>query len=147
MGNVKTYKVTGMDYYKKAIKTLAVKNYDYGYTKKELEDNGLIGERVYQYEYYPIKIELVPEPTNPHDPNAIKVIADGVHVGYIKRGSCAHLLKVIAENRIEKIDCEMKGGKYKVLLADEDDYEDDTYILEKGDAPISVHLFVTELNR
>jgi hypothetical protein len=28
--------------------------------------------------------ELVPEPTNRHDPNAVKVIIHGVHVGYLE---------------------------------------------------------------
>lgn len=28
---------------------------------------------------------LEPEPTNPHDPNAIKVLVDGRHVGYVPR--------------------------------------------------------------
>jgi len=26
---------------------------------------------------------LVREPTNPHDPNAIKVMLDGIHLGYV----------------------------------------------------------------
>lgn len=28
---------------------------------------------------------LVPEPTNPHDANAIQVVIDGEHVGYVAR--------------------------------------------------------------
>ena len=31
-------------------------------------------------------VTIEPEPTNPHDPHAHKVLVDGVHVGYLKRG-------------------------------------------------------------
>ena len=31
------------------------------------------------------KVQIIPEPTNPYDKNALKVIIDGTHVGYIKR--------------------------------------------------------------
>ena len=30
-------------------------------------------------------IELKAEPANPHDPNAIKVLKDGHHIGYVPR--------------------------------------------------------------
>lgn len=33
------------------------------------------------------KVEIEPEPDNPHDPNALKVLVSGEHVGYVPRGS------------------------------------------------------------
>lgn len=32
------------------------------------------------------KVKFEPEPDNPHDPNALKVLVDGEHVGYVPRG-------------------------------------------------------------
>ena len=34
-------------------------------------------------------VELIEEPTNKYDPNAIKVIVDGQHIGYIPAKKCA----------------------------------------------------------
>lgn len=141
MSKVKTYKVTGVSHYVENILSLKTENFDYDLSKKELIDEGYENERIYQYDFYPIKTELVPEPDNQYDPNAIKVIVDNTLVGYIKSGSCSHLLKMIKENRIEKIECKIAGGKYKYLGYD--DYED-KYELEKSDAPFFVVLNITE---
>lgn len=134
-----THKVTGMTHHMDNIMNLASENYNYSLTKRELIDEDIVNERVYEYEFYTTKTELIPEPDNPYDPNAVKVIVDGEHVGYIKKGSCSHILKLLREDMIEKIDAEIKGGKYKIVLYD---YED-TYTLEKNDAPVSVHLSIT----
>lgn len=141
IGKTKTYKVTGMSNYIDNIMSLAVENIDYDKSKKELIEDDLVNERIYQYDFYPCKIELVPEPNNPYDSNAIKVIVEKMHVGYIKAGSCSHVLKLLREDRIIKIDCEMRGGKYKYLGYDEDE---DTYYLDKDDTPWFVHLSITE---
>ena len=138
---IKKYKVTGMSYRLENLLSLSLENEDYDLSKKLLIEKGYENERVYQYEFYPIKTELVPEPDNPHDPNAIKVIVDGVHVGYIKSGSCSHVHKLLKENRIEKIECRIGGGKYKYIGYDEDD---DKYYLEKDESPFFVHLSISE---
>lgn len=142
--NIKTYRATGMSYHMEELLSLALENDDYTKTKKELVDDDLVDQRIYEYEFYPIKTELVPEPDNPHDPKAIKVVVDGAHIAYIKAGSCAHLLKVIKEDRIGGICCEINGGKYKYISCDYDEDGEETYTMEKGDAPFSVVLQVVE---
>ena len=141
MSKEKTYKVTGVSHYIDNIKKLQVENVDYDYSKKELIENGYENERIYQYEFYPVKVELVPEPDNPYDPNAVKVIIDNELVGYIKSGSCKHILKIIAEDRIEKIDCEIGGGNYKFIGYDEDE---EKYFYDKGELSYFVHLTIIE---
>lgn len=150
MPNVKTYKVTGMSHRLDALLRLAIENDDYELSKRDLIDYGLTDQRVWQYEFHPVKTELVPEPDNPHDPNAIKVVVDGEHVGYIKRGSCAHLLKVIHEGRLGRIGCMIGGGSYKYLSEDfeDDDWSADpktVYNLEKDKLEYFVHLQIEEL--
>lgn len=148
--NVKTYKVTGMSHYMDNILSLAIENDAYNLSKRELIDDEMADVRIWQYEFYPVKTELVPEPDNPHDPNAIKVVVDGAHVGYIKRGSCAHLLKLIGEGRLGRIGCTIGGGNYKRLC---EDFEDDAwstepktvYTLEKDKLEYFVHLRIEEL--
>lgn len=140
----KTYKVTGLTHYMENLMTLASENDDYQMSKRDLINDGLTDQRVYQYDFYASKAELVPEPDNPHDPKAIKVVVDGQHVGYIKAGSCAHLNKVIRENRVEKIDVEVGGGKYKIVHEDCDEFGEDVYELERDDLPFYVHLHIVE---
>jgi hypothetical protein len=91
----------------------------------------------------------VPEPENPHDPKAIKVLVDGVHVGYIKAGSCAHIHKLIRENRIQKIVPRIVGGKYKELYCF-DEYDRRAgrsagYELEKDETTLGVRLEIAEI--
>lgn len=138
---IKKYKVTGTSHYLDNILGLATENIDYDLSKKELIDEGYDNERIYQYNFYPSKTELAPDPDNPYDPNAIKVIVDDVLVGYIKSGSCSHILKVLKEDRIVKIECEIGGGNYKYLGYDEDE---EKYFLEKYDSPYFVSLSITE---
>lgn len=144
-GNVKPYRVAGVTHYEENILSLGEENPDYDSSKSELVDCGLIRERVYKYIFHPQSVELQPEPDNPNDPNAVKVIVDGEHVGYIKAGSCAHIKKVLARDGIARIKCEIGGGPYKRVDEDYDDEtEKETYTLEKDSSPLFVHLKITE---
>lgn len=145
---VKTYKVAGVTHYEKNIMHFAEENEVYSYTKKELVDSwtGLDEEKIWKYEFSTPTIELVPEPDNAYDPNAIKVMADGLHVGYIKAEDCAHLLECIREQRISRISCWIGGGPYKLLMEDYDiDKDKQVFTLERDKINLFVHLSVTEL--
>lgn len=141
----KVYRVTGVQHYVDNLLQLGCENSDYNMTKRQIIDNFMTDERIYKYSFYGSKVTLLPEPTNPYDPNAIKVIIDGQHVGYIKKGSCKHLLKMIAENRIHGIDCDIGGGPYKYVYESEDEYG--KYELDKGDLNYSVTLHIQELEK
>lgn len=142
---VNTYKVSGITHYMDNIMALAVENSDYSLPKKKLIET-LTGEKkIWKYEFPAAQVKLIPEPDNAYDPNAIKVIADGKHVGYIKAGSCSHMLKCIREQRIVSIGCKIGGGPYKILREDYDiDKDKQIFTLEKGDAYYYVHLSVAE---
>lgn len=141
----KTYRVTGIQHYMDNLLNLAVPNDDYTLSKRDLIDLGLTDERIWEHIFCASTANLVPEPDNPHDPRAIKVVAEGEHIGYIKAGSCAHLLKVIRENRILKIECEIAGGPYKRIDEDYDyDKDKEVYTLERGTTPYFATLYITE---
>ena len=44
-----------------------------------------------------LNVELVPEPDNPHDPNAIKVIMNGQHIGYVPKEKTADIKKILPD--------------------------------------------------
>lgn len=142
---VKVYHVTGLSYYQDNILRLAVENSDYLISKKTLVEDMRTNERIWKYEFYPLKVELVPEPDNPHDKNAIMVVVDSEHIGYVKKGSCSHLLKVIREGRIQSISCDISGGPYKYISEDYDeDLDKDVYTMSKDSRPYSATLRIKE---
>jgi hypothetical protein len=58
---------------------------------------------------------LVPEPTNPHDPNAIQVIIEGQLVGYLDRETAARLQPVLqtivhTDQARVAVPCRITGG-------------------------------------
>ena len=129
--NWENHKVAGISFRNDAVMDLAIPDNDYEYTKKELIDNFLTDERVYQYYFNISTVELIPEPDNPEDPNAIKVVFDDHHIGYIKRGSCSRIKKLLTGNQIKQLKGELEGGKYKYVH----EIDDGKYELEKDEAP------------
>ena len=143
--NQETHKVAGLSFHEAALAALQCENGDFSSSKRELVDMGMIGERIYKYDFYPVKTELIPEPDNEVDPNAIKVVVDGEHIGYIKKGSCAHIRKLLNSGSIEKIDVEIGGGPYKFITAEDwDENGGDVYTIEKGTAPYFAKLTITK---
>lgn len=140
----KRFHVTGLSHYLQAVQSVGYENPDYDLSKSELIDNGQINERIYRTEFEPIHTELVPEPNNAYDPNAVKVIVDGNHIGYIKKGACAQVRNILAKRKVEKISCQMHGGPYKVIYEEYDEEkEKDIYSLERDTVPYSAIVEIT----
>lgn len=107
--------LAGVRHYEDNIMTLLCENPDYRLSKRDLLD-------LYVYQAVPqyipkakLNVVLEEEPTNQYDPNAIKVLMNGLTVGYIKSGSCAHAKNVIAAG-IKKIFVkEIAIGRYKYV--------------------------------
>lgn len=133
--NVERHKVAGISYRTSAVLSLGTKNPEYNLTKKQIIDEYLTDQRLYWMEFGLYPCELIPEPDNPEDPKAIKVVVRGEHIGYIKKGSCAHIHKLLREDRIESVSCDIGGGDYKIVVTDYDDYGNETYTLEKENTP------------
>ena len=132
--------VTGTSHYVDNIESLAMHNDDFDLSKRELIENGLVDERIWKNIFYVSNAELAPELDNPYDKNAIKVLADGKHIGYIKKGSCSHLLNAINAGKIISVNCKIGGGAYKCLYEgdiDADGYDagGEKYTLEKDESP------------
>ena len=114
------HKLAGTSYHMDAIMALAQENPDYDLTKREIIDDDLTDERIYQYTFTDGPVELVDDPDNEHDPNAIKVLIAGQHIGYIKRGSTGRVHNLQRAGRVLGVTAEIYGGKYKVVTCDED---------------------------
>lgn len=137
-----THKVAGVSFRQDALKALGTKNPDFAKTKKQLLDEDMIDEWVYEYIFAPEKVELIPDPDNPYSENgnATKVVVDGQHIGYIKSGSSAHVRKLIEADRIQQVSCFIGGGKSKMVTRDEDD---ERYIMETDEIGFYARLTIT----
>lgn len=139
-----SHKVAGVTHHLEAFYALRVENDDYRRSKRELVEEGMIGERIWQYEFFPVEVELVPEPENPYDPEAIKVEVDGHCIGYIKKGSCAHVHKLLKTDSIKSITAEMGGGKYKRICEDYDENGNGVYTSETESIPHYAKITITK---
>lgn len=126
--------VRNVDLYVENVVAVATENEDYSLTKRELIEDHL-DERVYQYDFF-VKAALVPEPDNEEDPNAIIVQADGLCIGYVPKGSTAHVRKLMGSGRIKSMDLSIGGGKYKEVS----EIDDGEYELDKGELKYSAVL-------
>lgn len=139
-GKKHSHKIAGAKHYEANIAKLARKNPAYNFTQKEIIAKKMFCKNIYEYTFAPKITKLIPDPTNPHDPNAIKVIIDEQHVGYIKAGSCARILKMMQENRIAKIESNICGGRFQNLWTDGKEIQQH----EKGKTEYKIEITIFE---
>lgn len=133
------FKVAGTSYRQRELESLCEENIFFSCTKRELIDDGYVDERIYKYESNLSDVQIIPEPDNPYDPQALKVVIDNIHIGYIKKGSTGRVRNLLKNN--PKITAEIQGGPYKIIYSDYDDSNDkEIYTLEKDTVPLSAKL-------
>lgn len=116
------FAVTGMAYYTDNLLSLTEEDSDYLLKGKEFieeyEGQGVVNRNWFNPKLN-TQVKLIPEPSNPHDPNAVRVEVAGVKIGYIKAGSCSQVKNLLAEGaRVEL--SEIHYGPAKWTYEDED---------------------------
>lgn len=143
------YHGAGMSHYMDALMELATEEGDYTCTKKEMRDFLIINRRVYQYHFRAEKIDLVPEPQNIHDLNAVKLILDGHHVGYIRAEETPGLVELFDSDQVKRVQVVIEGGKYKILLGEGSFFDGSEPLSDfkfvKDEAPISIKIYLDVL--
>ncbi len=68
---------------------------------KQNSDSYFVDNQPQKHSKYPVfitnKVQLIPEPENKHDENAIKVLIDDVHLGYVPRTQTEEIHKEIKD--------------------------------------------------
>ena len=106
------------------IENIMIENDEYNSSKRELLELGYEeGDRIYKYEITEADVTLLPDPENEYDPNAIKVIADGVFAGYVPRNETRTVSKIMEAGNYEAV-CRFTYGPYKVIEEEYDDMTD-----------------------
>lgn len=118
----KEYKVAGITYHIDDImESLASENDDFLLSRSELRQEYDDGDRVDQFTFDIQHAELVEEPDNPHDPNAIRIDADGVTIGYVSKNDQKEVLaKMHSEDYLGIEITELHNGLYWDISETED---------------------------
>lgn len=117
------YRKKEMTYIRKKLEYI-FENY-WGKSNKEIKEELLdCNEPLYKCEWSFSDAELVPEPDNNFDKNAIKVVAYGVHIGYLKKEISKEIIEYLNnDTRYDyAITCFFNGGDY-IQLDDEENIE------------------------
>lgn len=137
------FKVAGISFRENdIIDQIMIENDDYDLSKREAVELGLIDERIYRYIGAPSDVQLIPEPDNPHDENAVKVISDGLHIGYVPTGKTKKVKQILSTKDIISISCDIYGGQYKFISEDYNDSGKEVYTVEKGKTNIGAEIII-----
>lgn len=111
--------VAGISFRKADVLSLGEKNDDYSMTKKDLFDCDMTDEKIYEYKFPEYTANLIADPENKYDKNAIKVIVDGVQIGFIPAALCSEVMELINKG---KNTCRLTigGGAWKELVLKND---------------------------
>lgn len=123
------FRVAGTYYREKDIYEIMEENDDYHLGKKAIIDADMVGDMIYKYEIADLDADLIAEPDNPHDPNAIKVVVNDIIVGYVPKEKTNEVKSLIESGTVMGVICNIYGGPYKVL-------EDANEAVERGETAL-----------
>ncbi len=93
-----------------------------GYTSKEIKEELIFEERFYKYVPFEIPdVEFIPEFDNKFDPNAVKIVVRGYHLGYVTKSKSRKVLRLTTDSNNEVIkNAEIYSGDYKDIDPESD---------------------------
>ena len=122
-------KVKGISYHQEAFSDLCqelIQESDdvpyLGYTSKEIKEELIFSDRFYKYSPFELSdVDFVPELDNQFDPNAVKIVVRGYHLGYVTKSKNRKVLRLTADqnNEVIKI-AKIYGGDYKDIDPESD---------------------------
>ena len=112
------FEVAGVAYYLKNLDKVVEMNPEWRKTCKALLNAGRGATKIYRYKKTIKPVELIEEPTNPHDKNAVMVQIDGVKVGYIYADQTTHVKQILRSKVVDSLAATITGGEYKTVAAD-----------------------------
>jgi len=113
-----TFEIPGAYYHRTSIAKVANPNPDWGKTCKSLIKAGKVNQKIYRFERTTKTAELVEEPNNPHDENAVMVIVDGEKIGYIGADEALHVKEIMRQHCLKSVTAVITGGEYKTITPD-----------------------------
>ena len=108
-------KVAGIEYHSNEMAAISTIMKKWDMTDEQIRKK-YPGKKIYHYYFTTDPVELIPEPTNQHDPNAIKVVIAGQHVGYIPKTDTELVQAFLVIPHL--ITAQISGGDYKIINED-----------------------------
>lgn len=105
------FKVMGINYKKDSLESIAIINKTYLLNDEKLLKTGK--KQVYKYHFKDISLSMIDEPDNPKDKNAVKILANNIHIGYVPADLCLEVKHYISIGRIKTANITIHGGDYK----------------------------------
>ena len=102
-------KVKGISYHQEAFTYLCqelIKESDdapyLGYTAKEIKEELIFSDRFYKFSPFELsEVDFVPEVDNQFNPNAVKIVVRGYHLGYVTKSKNRKVLRLITDSNNE----------------------------------------------
>lgn len=116
MNSITLY-VAGTHYVKQNITSILSINSVYRLSDERFTKCVPENKRIYKYKIKTSSAKFVPEPDNEHDRNALKVMIDNVHVGYIPADNCIEVKKII--KKVKSITATVRCGDCKYHVGNE----------------------------
>ena len=93
-----------------------------GCTAKEIKEELIFSDRFYKYSPFELSdVDFVPEMDNQFDPNAVKIVVRGYHLGYVTKSKNRKVLRLTADSNNEVIKiAKIYGGDYKDIDPESD---------------------------
>lgn len=114
--DIQSFDISGIrDHWDEIRKNLAVDNPDYELSRDEIIERGLTGERIYKRKVQAAHIELILDPASDRGPDAIRVLADSIHVGYISRNNTEQVKELMYKGDTHGFKLEADGGEYHLV--------------------------------
>ena len=117
------FNIAGLYYHEDALIEAAIENKYYDMDNKDLIATGK--KKVYAY-YFHGDLVFEEEPTNRYDKNAVKIILNDRHIGYVPSEFAEKMKKLLANHSIIKVEYKISGGDYKEIENNRvEEYESD----------------------
>ena len=114
------FNVAGTSRYDKEIKGLLREDCEYRESNDSLISTYRHGGVIWKYlAFRSDNVQLIEEPDNPYDPDAIRVQVDGVTIGYIKPGVTSRVRNLLKTDGV-KLSASISGGPYKSVFEDDE---------------------------
>ena len=136
--------LVGLKYFSDQFENLAEPNPLYDMTVNEVVEKGLVGERLFAFQYHAEELSLQETETTPEGMSGLCVFADGTPVGYIKKNAAEKVRALQAENLIKELSLVLRGGPYRVVRETQDGM---AFEMEDGTAAMYGNLSVSSQKR
>ena len=136
---VEHIRVAGLSFRTEDVQSLLTYNPDYELSEKEAIEHGLKEDMIYEYKGEGLPVRFEYEPENEYDSNAIAIYVREIKIGYVKKGSTAHIRKLIDGGKIKEASCDIRGGNFKFYS-----FEDKEFEYDKSDYSAKITLVIEE---